>query len=298
MKRWRLRGVHREWLVGYAFILPALGFTLIFDYYPILNGMKQSLYDWNGVNVDRFVGLQNFRQILTDPVFGHAMANVLFFLAANIVLMVPTLTACIILFRLRSQRAQYIYRIFFMIPLVVPWVVMLLVWEFMYDPQFGLFNHLLTDLHLSAYRQLWLASPSEVKWCLVGMGFPWISTTAALIYLGGLMSIDPAIWEAAALDGAGSWARALRIEWPLLRGQFKLNLVGVLSGTLTGYGVQLLVTDGGPGYSSTVPGLYMYQAAFGGTQGNYGYASAVGLLLFVVAILMTVAMMRYVRSEA
>lgn len=298
MKRWRPQGPRREWLVGYALILPSLGFTLIFDYYPILNGMKQSLYDWNGVNIDRFVGLQNFRQILTDPVFGHAMANVLFFLTANIVLMLPTLTACIILFRLKNKRAQYIYRIFFMIPMVVPWVVMLLVWEFMYDPQFGLFNHALSALGLSQYRQLWLASPSEVKWCLVGMGFPWISTTAALIYLGGLMSVDPAIWEAAALDGAGSLVRALRIEWPLLRGQFKLNLVGVLSGTLTGYGVQLLVTNGGPGYSSMVPGLYMYQAAFGGTQDSYGYASAVGLLLFALAMLMTVAMMRYVRSEA
>ena len=86
----------------------------------------------------------------------------------------------------------------------------------------------------------------------------------------------------------------------MVRGQFKLNLIGVLAGTMTGYGTQLVLTGGGPGFSSIVPGLYMYNQAFGsfagGTSSNYGYASAVGLILFIVSVIITIVAFKYVRS--
>lgn len=287
------RSVSRgRWKIAYLFALPAVLMTIVFDYYPILSGAYRAFYRWDGATLEKFVGFDNFAEIWRDRVFWISVENMGIFLGFHILLMLPTLLACIVLFRLRSERAQYAYRILFCLPMIVPSLVTMLLWQFMYNPQFGFFNHLLSAGH----QQLWLGDEKEALWCLIFMGFPWIGTVAALIYMGGLQSIDESIWDAAKVDGVGPVRQALRIEIPLLKGQFKLNLIGAVTGTITGYGTQLVMTNGGPGFSTLVPGLYMYQHAFGGTS-EYGYASAVGLLLFVMALLLTVIFMKLIKSE-
>ncbi|WP_127484734.1 carbohydrate ABC transporter permease [Paenibacillus ehimensis] len=282
--------------IAYLFVLPAFLMTLLFDYYPILDGMYHAFYRWDGATLEKFVGFDNFVEIVEDSVFWISVRNMAILLVFHIVLMIPTLVACIVLFRLRSVASQYVYRILFCLPMVVPGLVTLLLWQFMYNPQFGFFNQLLAILGLDQYKQLWLGDPNLALWCLIFMGFPWIGTIAALIYLGGLQSVDGSIWDAAKMDGVGPVAQALKIELPLLKGQFKLNLIGAISGTITGYGTQLIMTGGGPGYSTLVPGLYMYQRAFGGNT-EFGYASAVGLLLFIIALLISIATMKFIKSE-
>lgn len=282
--------------IAYLFVLPAFLMTLLFDYYPILDGMYHAFYRWDGAALKKFVGFGNFAELVADSVFWISVRNMAILLLFHIVLMIPTLAACIVLFRLRSAASQYVYRILFCLPMVVPGLVTLLLWQFMYNPQFGFFNQLLTLVGLGQYRQLWLGDPDLALGCLVFMGFPWIGTIAALIYLGGLQSVDGSIWDAAKMDGVGSVARALKIELPLLKGQFKLNLIGAITGTITGYGTQLVMTGGGPGYATIVPGLYMYQKAFGGNT-EFGYASAVGLLLFMIALLISIAAMKFIKSE-
>ncbi|WP_025844958.1 carbohydrate ABC transporter permease [Paenibacillus ehimensis] len=282
--------------IAYLFVLPAFLMTLLFDYYPILDGMYHAFYRWDGATLEKFVGFDNFVEIVEDSVFWISVRNMAILLVFHIVLMIPTLVACIVLFRLRSVASQYVYRILFCLPMVVPGLVTLLLWQFMYNPQFGFFNQLLAILGLDQYKQLWLGDPNLALWCLIFMGFPWIGTIAALIYLGGLQSVDGSIWDAAKMDGVGPVAQALKIELPLLKGQFKLNLIGAISGTITGYGTQLIMTGGGPGYSTLVPGLYMYQRAFGGNT-EFGYASAVGLMLFIIALLISIATMKFIKSE-
>lgn len=286
----------KQWRIAYLFVLPALLMTLLFDYYPIFNGFYHAFYRWDGNYLELFVGMDNFVEILQDYVFWISVKNMLVFFFFHLVLMVPTIIASIVLFRLRNSRAQYVYRILFCLPLVIPGLVTLLIWQFMYNPQFGLFNQLLSAIGLEQFRQLWLGDSNFALLSMVFMGFPWISTIAALIYLGGLQNIDSSIWDAAKVDGIGSIAQALKIELPLIKGQFKLNLVGVISASITGYGTQLVLTNGGPGFSTLVPGLYMYQKAFGGTT-EFGYASAVGVILFIIALLITIATMKFVRSE-
>jgi raffinose/stachyose/melibiose transport system permease protein len=281
-------------LLGLAFVAPALLLNLVFDWYPMFDGIYRSFYRWDGYNTAVWVGLGNFERLLNDSVFRTALWNMAFFLAAAIVLMFPTIVASVILFRIRHQRTQFVYRVLFCIPMVVPWLVIMLMWQFMYNPQYGLFNRLIEALGMPDLAQTWLGDPELVKWCLVFMGFPFVTTNAALIYLGGLKSISESVWEAAALDGAGPVQTFLYLELPLIAGQFKLNLIGTITAAMTGYGTQLILTKGGPGFASMVPGLYMYFSAF--KSQKYGYAASIGLMLFLMSLVITLLSMRFFKD--
>lgn len=282
-------------LMGLLFVAPAIIFSLVFDWYPTIDGIFRSFYNWNGYTSPTFVGLNNFKEILTDEVFQVAIKNMLFFLSAGLLLMFPTIIASVVLFRVKNSKLQYLYRILFCIPMVVPGMVITLMWQFMYNPQYGLFNNLLNLIGLGVFNQTWLGDANLVKWCLIFMGFPFVATNAALIYLGGLKSISDSVWEAAAIDGVGPIRKFVSLEMPLIIGQFKLNLIGTITGGITGYGAQLILTKGGPGFSSTVPGLYMYNSAFVGQR--YGYASAIGMTMFVLSLFITLFTMKFLKSK-
>jgi ABC-type sugar transport system permease subunit len=117
------------------------------------------------------------------------------------------------------------------------------------------------------------------------MGFPWVGGTSVLIYMSGMMNISPEVIEASRLDGASTLRRIFSIDMPLLSGQIRYFLIfGVISG-FQDYGIQMVLTDGKPGYSTVVPGFYMYMNAF--RFGSLGYACAIGTVLFAVIMLMT-----------
>lgn len=282
-------------LIGLLFVAPAILLNLIFDWYPMFEGVYRSFYRWDGYQTAVFVGLDNFIAIYNDEIFWVAVGNMLFFLALGVILMFPTIVTSVILFRVRSQRAQYLYRVLFCIPMVVPWLIIMLMWQFMYNPQYGMFNRLIEAAGMAQLKQTWLGDPDLVKWCLIFMGFPFVTTNAALIYLGGLKSISESVWEAGALDGASSWQRFYYLEMPLIMGQFKLNLIGTISAAITSYGAQLILTKGGPGFASMVPGLYMYYSAF--KSQKYGYASALGLVLFAISLVITLLTLKYMKNE-
>jgi raffinose/stachyose/melibiose transport system permease protein len=282
-------------LVGLAMVLPAVGLCLLFDWFPMVEGIYRAFYRWDGYLISEWVGVQNFVDIFHDEIFWVSVKNMLFFLAWGVFLMLPTIVACVILFRLRNARMQYLYRVLFCIPMIVPGVVTILMWQFMYNPQYGFFNQLLESAGLGVLKRAWLGTEATARWAILFSGFPWVSTNAALIYIGGLKAVDTSIWEAVKLDGVGPVRRLVRFELPLIAGQFKLTLIGTIAGAITGYSTQLIMTNGGPGFATTVPGLYMYKAAFRSHQ--YGYASALGLVLFAIALALTLATLKFVRSD-
>ncbi len=286
--------LYKKYYLGLLFVAPAIIFNLVFDWYPMLDGVFKSFFNWNGYNSPTFVGFDNFIEIFQDRIFGASLLNLLFFLTANLILMFSTIFASVILFRIKNMRAQYLYRVLLCIPMVVPGMVIMLMWQFMYNPQYGLFNKIIEFLGHPELAQTWLGDSSLVKWCLIFMGFPFVATNATLIYLGGLKSISDSVWEAGTLDGVGPIKKFFTLEFPLILGQYKLNLIGVIAGSITGYGAQLIMTKGGPGFSSLVPGLYMYNSAFAGNR--YGYASAIGLVLFGMSLLLTLLMMKFIKG--
>jgi raffinose/stachyose/melibiose transport system permease protein len=268
-------------LLPYLFLLPALIFAGVFLYYPALSALEHSVFDWDGFTAGTFNGLDNFATMLGDPLMQRATLNVLKLtgFALVIELTVPLLVAKLIM-GLRSPRWQHVFRVLFVVPLVVPTVVIYLMWAFIYDPNIGLINQVLGALHLTGLQQDWLGDPTLALYSIMFLGFPWVDGFALLIYTAGLQAIPGEVLEAAAIDGCGGWGRFLRVELPLLLGQLRLILVLTIINGIQQFTVVLILTGGGPANATMVPGLYLYLSAF--DYGRFGYACAIGAVLFII----------------
>ena len=236
-------------------------------------------------------------------------------IVANLFKMWPAIFAAVCIHRLRSEKLQYFYRVLFVIPLIIPQMVGLLIWKFFYDPNVGPLNKILvvTGLdkvlmwldkwvfHLGVFnppfKPAWLGDPSLIIPALIFWGFPWVGVVGVLIYLAGLQNISNDIYEAAEIDGVGWWRRFTSIEFPLIMTQVRLNLVLMVIGTFQAYGFQLILLgmEGGPRNKGMTPGLYMFFQAF--KEQKYGYACAIGLMLFFIILILTIINQRYVRVK-
>lgn len=281
--------------VSYLFLLPTFAFLAVFNYLPALSGLVHAFTEWETGSKAHWIGLGNFQQMAHDEFLRFSVVNQVILLAAGLVktLAVPFIAAEM-LFHLRSRRLQYVFRTGLMIPMVVPGMVGVLLWGFIYDPNIGLLNKALTLLGFPSLTRAWLGDWHTALPAVIGVGFPWVSGLALLIYLAGLIAIPQDILDSCALDGATGWQRIWRIDLPLLRGQIRLLTALTLIGSLQDFGSLLVLTGGGPGLATHVPALHMYYQAF--RFGNYGYASAIGFVLFLVILILTVTNMRFARS--
>jgi ABC-type sugar transport system permease subunit len=235
-------------------------------------------------------------------------------MAFNLVKMIPSIALAVVIHRLRSDRWQYAYRALLVVPMIVPSLVTLFIWKFFFDPNLGAFNRILDVtggkralvwldglLGWGVFHEGvpigWLSQTELILPALFLWGFPWIGAVGVLMYLAGLQGIGQEVYEAAELDGVGPWGRFFHIELPLILTQVRLSLVLLVIGTLQGYGLQLLLLgeNGGPGSRGLTPGLWMYNRAF--IAGEFGYACAIGMILFVFILVLTFVNNRWVRVE-
>ncbi len=190
-------------------------------------------------------------------------------------------------------RASQVAKYLLVLPIVLPPLVLIEVWAYLMQPGSGLIDKIFGAVGLP--QPGWLSDPHLALVSILLIGFPWISNLGFLIFLGGLQNLPKDVVDASRLDGLGGFRRVFAIDIPLLLPQFRI--VVILSGI---YAVQnfipiLLLTNGGPGTATLVPGLDMYQSAFSNDQ--YGYGMAIGTLLFVVMLVFTLAAMRLLRSR-
>ena len=232
------------------------------------------------------------------------MINLLFVLLFYIVKMLPPILCAVVVFHLASKRLAYFFRMTFVVPMVIPLMVFLLVWKYLYQPEpYGAINQLLILLQLEDLTTNWLGNPKTALGSIIFLGFPWISTIGVLIYLAGLQNIDESIYEAAEIDGAGPIARFFYIELPLIVRQVKINLVLGLVETIQEFGIIIILTggtggasaSGGPLNATTLPGLQMYKEAF--VNYRYGYASAIGVILFLTILTLILINNRYLKPQ-
>jgi raffinose/stachyose/melibiose transport system permease protein len=277
----------------YLLLAPTMIGAFLFQYYPAVTAFYRSFYYWDG-RIANFVGFNNFKFFFTDPRLFQSWINVgqLLVFGVLVVLTVPLLTAYLI-FRLRNDRHRYLYRVFFVLPIVVPGFVSIILWRWFYA-QNGAINLLLDAVGLDSLRTLWLANSKTALYALMFMGFPWVGGVTMLIYLAGFLAIPSEVVDAARVDGATGFRRLWFVELPLVRGQMKLQVVLTFIGTLQAFQTQLIMTRGGPGWSTMVPGLAMYNAAM--IDYEFGYASAIGVVLFVIIFGLTLVNQRYIKG--
>lgn len=279
---------------AYLFLVPMFTLLLVFEYYPFLTALYRSFFIWDGFALSTFVGLDNYKEILSDAIFWKSIKVVLIMLGFSLTFpLAGPIVAAELVFNLRSARMRYFWRVVMIIPAIVPGMVGILLWGFIYNPQDGFLNLLLKALHLPT--QTWLGDPKLALPSLLFMGFPWVGGTWMLVYLAGLLNIPGEIIDACIVDGCSTFRRIVAIDLPLLLGQIKLSVILTCIGALQGFVTVMVLTDGGPFFATMVPGLYLFRQAFG--RSRLGYASAVGVLLFIAILGLTVINNRYVKSS-
>jgi raffinose/stachyose/melibiose transport system permease protein len=280
--------------LAYAFLLPTIGLLMVFAYYPAFSALYHSFFEWDGFTKPTFVGFDNFTRMWHAPEMRAAFYNVLQLALFAVVIncTVPLAVARAIL-KVRRDRLQYAFRVLFVIPLVVTTVVIYLIWQFIYDPTFGVLNRLILATHIGS-PQGWLGDPHMALYALMGIGFPWIDGFALLIFTAGLQNIPKSLLEAAAIDGATGWRTFRRVELPLVMRQVKLIATLNLIWTIQSFTTVLILTKGGPGTATLVPGMALYRAGF--DNGEMGYACAIGTVMFLIMLVLTVVNLRYVPS--
>ena len=300
-KKIRWKQVKHHWEI-YLFIVPALVLIVLFQYYPAASGIFHSFYRWNGADVSEFVGLRNYIDLLKSPDFWQSFRVALLLGLWNVVKMIPAIAVAVWIHRCSSERMQYIYRLLFVVPMVIPALVVALIWRsFFFEATQGYLNEFLEASGLFALlskldaffgwggifvegtRPAWLGDPRLILVACVIWGFPWVGSFAVLTHLAKLQNIPKDIYEAASIDGASWWSKFTRIEVPLIMNSIYLMLVFVIIGTIKDAGMIIALTggmDGGPGGKATVPALFMLRKAF--INQEMGAACAVGIILTVV----------------
>lgn len=279
----------------YALITPTFLLLIVFSLIPFLWAFWTSFQDYEVGGESRFVGLANYQELALDPTMLPSFANMAFLTLFHVgtVLIFPLLVARLI-FGLSSERAQYIYRLLFLVPIVVPGIAGTLIWRGMIYNDQGFLNEALRLVGLGHLARGWLSDPSAALTAVAFIGFPFASGINVLIYYAGFNSIPESVQDAAQLDGATGIRKFFRVEVPLLMSQVKLLVILTIIGGVQGFEGMLALTKGGPGFRTMLPGLWMYLNAF--SFQRMGYACAIGVLLFILILGLTVINLRYLRS--
>jgi len=261
-------------------LAPTLVLLALFNYYPAVLGLSRAFTRWETGEEPQWIGLGNFVAMWHDEFLRLSLRNLLILLVANVLktLTMPLLVAELLM-SLRSPRWQYVMRTAFILPMVVPGMVTMLLWSFIYDGTVGLLNQILETLGMGGLTRSWLGDSGTALWAIIGIGFPWAGGLALLIYLAGLNAISGDVWDSCQVDGVGGLKRVWYVDLPLLLPQVRLLVILTLIGVLQDFGSILVLTGGGPGLATHVPALHMYFQAF--RFGHMGYAAAIGLTLFV-----------------
>jgi raffinose/stachyose/melibiose transport system permease protein len=283
-----------EAITCYALILPTIVLLAIFNFYPFILAFYNSFFDYEIGGERSFIGLGNYGEYLQDPTMLPSFANMglLTLFALVIGISVPLVVAKLI-FSLESERWKYLYRLIFLVPIVVPGVAGQLIWQGIYSEN-GLLNEALRMIGLGALTRGWLSDPQTALYAIMFIGFPWCSGISILIFYAGLAGIPTSVHEAAELDGARGVYKFLRIDVPMVLSQVKLLVVLTIIGGVQGFENIFILTRGGPGFETMVPGLWMYFNAFNFQR--MGLACAIGVVLFLIILALTALNLRYFKT--
>lgn len=265
------------WLIGF------LGLTL----YPIISSFYYSLTQYTGVGSASFVGFQNYSILFgRDPLFLQSVGNTLYMVLLDLPLGIVIGVFIAMLLNMKIK-GQGVFRTIFFLPSIVPAIGATMLFLWIFNPEYGLAN---AALHLFGINKIgWFADPKWSKPSLILLDL-WGVGGSTVMYLANLQDIPQALYDAAAVDGAGSFRKFTKITLPMLTPSIFFNLVMGFIATFNYFTQAFVATAGGPDNSTMFYALYLFNQAFG--YFNLGYASAMAWVLFAVVLIITIIMFR------
>jgi raffinose/stachyose/melibiose transport system permease protein len=279
------------------FLLVAPGFALFLFMIciPIIMSGYYGATDWEGIGGYKFVGLDNFKDILFhDGEFWISLWHAVL-LAGTTVLIQHPIAILIAIILMHCGKWEKVFRAIFFIPAVISIVVTSKLWASIFHPNYGLLNKLLDSVGLSALKQNWLGDPDIAIWCIIvvvmwqGFGY------ALLLYYAGLQGIPKELYEAGRLDGASNFRLYTKIIIPLLTPMMRVAVIIAVITSLKQMETVFLMTNGGPGDSTQFLGNYIYEAAFSASL--YGYGNAISVLFVVFCLIVTVVLNKTLKKD-
>jgi raffinose/stachyose/melibiose transport system permease protein len=286
----------RRRATGYAaFLIPGVLLSLVVIVVPLVMNVGISFSRWQGVGTPEWIGLDNYTRLLDDENFWASFRNIIFLIVAMAV--VPTLLGLVlaaVLFdyvgKQIGPRTASAFRSGFYLPQVLPVAVTGIVWGWILNPSFGALNAILTGAGLDALAKNWLGDPAYALYSIMvimvwfQVGYP------VVMFMSGLQRVDPELYEAAAIDGAGWWQRFRRIAVHLIKPEIYVVLVTTTIAALKIFGQIFVLTRGGPGNATLVPSYFAYQNFF--EKAQVGYGSAIATVLTVIIVVLAVVFLQ------
>jgi N-acetylglucosamine transport system permease protein len=294
---------YRKYRIIIPFMLPALILYGVFVLYPYARAIYISMTSWRGTSANMpWVGLDNYRRLLNETRFMDALTRNGQLL---IVLPIATIGIALLFAALFTQGGKgkgvagsEFYRIVFFFPQVISAVIVGMLFTYVYSPNTGLLNGILRNVGLDGLTRPWLGDPKTVLWAIAavavwsGVGFYMV------IFIASMQSIPTSFYEAAVLDGAGRGRQFFDITLPLMWETIRTAMIYIAIAALDFFTLVQVMTGGGSTSASRkaeVAALYMYSEAF--TKSRWGVASAVGVILLILTLLLSVVLMRVTRRE-
>lgn len=292
---WQSRKLWRETAWAYALLAPALAVITLFHLYPLLRSVQLSLFDWNFVRPHQhFIGLQNFGQILQDPVFWKAVRNTFIYVIGTVPIEIALALSIAALLN-RKLAGIGLYRIAYFLPHITTVVAIAAVWRWLYHEEYGLFNQLLPMVGIDPIK--WLSDPTWTMPTIIIMSI-WKSLGyTAMIFLAGLQGLDKELGNAARIDGANSVQVFRYVTWPMLTPTTFFVSITSIIGAFKVFSEVYVLYGGSPGplREGITLVFYVYEKAWG--EYKMGYASAGALLLFLLVMAISGLQFWYARRR-
>jgi multiple sugar transport system permease protein len=294
-RRGPLSWVSRDGLSSFVFLIPLLVIFGFFAWFPFVRSVVMSVQHVNFVGVPKFVGLENFANVLADPLFGKAVGNTAFFALLALIFgyPIPLILAVIMS---ESRRLKGLMSALVYLPVVIPPVVSVLLWRFFFDASStGVFNVILSWVGLGPLP--WLQDGGTVMPSIV-IEATWAAAGGTvIIYLAALLSVPRELYDAASVDGASIWQKIWHVTLPQLRGILLITLILQLIATAQLFTEPFLFTGGGPANATMTVLLLIYHYAFQNSLGgDYGMAAALSIMLAAFLACFTGAYLWLTRS--
>jgi len=287
MKLFMPNYIQKEKIAGFGFLSPNLIGFLIFSLLPIIASIILTFSRWNLATKPNFIGLENFADLLKDRLFWKYLWNTFYYAIGTIPLTI--ILAFILAYLLnRKIRGIVFFRTLYFLPSITLLVAIAIVWSWLYNADFGLFNFILGKLGINGPR--WLQSKTWAMPAIIIMGIWKGVGYSMLIFLAGLQNIPAQYYEAAEIDGAGWWSQITHITIPLISPTTFFVLVTTTIGAIQGFDQFYIMTRGGPSGSTTTLVYYIFQNAF--EWFKMGYAATVAMMLFLIILVLTLIQWR------